>query len=137
MVEINIAYEGGLHTQAVHGPSGQSLSTDAPKDNQGRGESFSPSDLLATSLGTCMLTMMGMEAKKLNIPLEGTNVRVEKHMVNDPKRKIGKLVLDFHLPKGLNPEQKNALEESIKGCPVCRSIDPKINLRISFHYSSE
>ena len=80
MVEIKIAYEGGLHCSAVHGPSGDSLSTDAPVDNNGRGEAYSPTDLAATALGTCMATIIGMVADRKQVSVEGMAVTVRKHM---------------------------------------------------------
>ena len=97
MVKIDVAYEGDLHTTCRHGPSGRELETDAPVDNQGRGESFSPTDLLATALGTCTLTVMGIVARREGWKLEGARSRVEKHMVADPVRRVGRLVLHFEL----------------------------------------
>ncbi len=84
MVNIQIEYQGDLHCRATHGPSGVELSTDAPKDNQGRGESFSPTDLVATALGTCMLTTMGILARTLNIDITGTTATIEKEMTATP-----------------------------------------------------
>ena len=84
MIEIHIDYQGDLRTHAVHGPSQTELITDAPVDNQGRGESFSPTDLVATALGTCMATIMGIVAKRKQIDLRGMTIRVEKHMSADP-----------------------------------------------------
>src|ERR1039457_4271827 len=88
MVNIQVEYQGDLHCKATHGPSGAELSTDAPKDNQGRGESFSPTDLVATALGTCMLTIMGIMARTLNIDIVGTTATVEKEMTTTPPRMI-------------------------------------------------
>ena len=96
MVEIHLEYRGDLHTEAVHGPSSTRLETDAPKDNQGRGDSYSPTDLLATALGTCMVTIMAMAARERGIELAGTRVRVEKHMVKDPRRRVGRLDRRHH-----------------------------------------
>src|SRR5262245_16249532 len=98
MVTVEDFYEGDLRCTAKHGPSGAELRTDAPKDNQGRGESFSPTDLVATALGTCMLTTMGIVAKRHGWPLEGGHARVEKHMIADPHRRIQKLVAELTLP---------------------------------------
>ena len=93
MVAINIVYQGQLHCEATHAPSGATLETDAPKDNHGKGESFSPTDLVATALGSCMLTVMGITARMLDIDLTGARVQVEKEMVASPIRRIGKLTV--------------------------------------------
>jgi uncharacterized OsmC-like protein len=89
-VRIEVQYEGELHTSARHGPSGAVLETDAPKDNEGKGESFSPTDLLATALGTCMLTVMGILARRKGWELKGARVSVDKDMVADPVRRVGR-----------------------------------------------
>src|SRR5580693_5450073 len=91
MVEIQIAYQGELRCSATHVESGTTINTDAPKDNMGKGESFSPTDLVATALGTCMLTLMGIAARSLNVDLTGTHITVQKEMVATPMRRIGKL----------------------------------------------
>src|SRR5688572_25016704 len=109
-VEINITYEGDLHTTARHGPSGQALSTDAPKDNEGRGESFSPTDLLATALGTCMVTVMGIYARKKGVSLEGAKISVKKHMVSEPSRRVGRLEVVCEMPGGIPAEHRGPLE---------------------------
>src|SRR5215469_5824866 len=97
MVKIEIAYQGQLHCDAVHGPSGAKLSTDAPKDNHGKGESFSPTDLVATALGTCMLTVMGIVAQRHDISLQGATVSVVKDMATAPARRIGRLTVDIRV----------------------------------------
>src|SRR5436309_13566194 len=101
MVKISIDYLGDLHCVATHGPSGAVLETDAPKDNEGRGESFSPTDLVATALGSCMLTVMGIVARRHGWPLEGARAKVEKHMVSEPVRRIGKLPVRIDMPARL------------------------------------
>src|SRR5271169_1803564 len=98
MVNIQIEYQGDLHCKATHGPSGAELSTDAPRDNQGRGESFSPTDLVATALGTCMITVMGIAARKLNIDVSGVTATVEKEMTAAPPRRIERLTVRIHVP---------------------------------------
>ncbi len=135
MVEIEVAYEGDLHTTCRHGPSGREIETDAPIDNQGRGESFSPTDLLATALGTCMLTVMGIAAHREGWRLEGARSRVEKHMVADPVRRVGRLVLHFALPSGFAPEARAMLEEAARTCPVKQSIHPEIETELVFEWS--
>src|SRR5437764_4478736 len=101
MVEIQIAYEGQLRCNAVHAPSGTLLSTDAPKDNHGRGESFSPTDLVATALGACMATIMGIYAQRKNINLEGMRIEVSKEMSQDAPRRIARLTSEIWMPSGL------------------------------------
>lgn len=135
MVEIDVAYEGDLHTTCRHGPSGRELETDAPVDNQGRGESFSPTDLLATALGTCMLTVMGIVARREGWKLEGARTRVEKHMVADPVRRVGRLVLRFELPAGFSADARTTLEEAASTCPVKQSIHPEIETELIFDWA--
>ncbi|MEQ8767797.1 MAG: OsmC family protein [Planctomycetota bacterium] len=134
MVEITVVYQGSLHTEATHGPSSRQLETDAPKDNEGRGESFSPTDLVATALGSCMLTVMGIVALRRNWPLEGASVRVEKHMVADPVRRIGKLVAEFKMPAALDNQARHALERAAHTCPVHQSLHPDVVKDIRFVY---
>lgn len=132
MVEIRIVYEGSLRTSAEHGPSLRSLQTDAPVDNHGRGESFSPTDLAATALGACMMTIMGIVAAKDGLALEGSRVRVTKHMVADPHRRIGKIEVDLSLPGGLSEKDRSRLEEAAKSCPVQKSLHPDIEVPVRF-----
>src|SRR5437764_11814466 len=109
MVQIEIEYHGNLRTQATHEPSGSTLLTDAPKDNQGNGEAFSPTDLVATALGTCMLTTMGIAARRLNVDMTGATARVLKEMVATPLRRIGKLTVEIHMPARIAPEHRPPL----------------------------
>jgi len=132
MVRIHEVYEGELHTICRHEASGAEVATDAPIDNQGRGESFSPTDLVATALGSCMLTIMGIEARKQGWALEGAEVSVEKHMTASPPRRIDALVLRFVMPSGLPRESRPVLEQIAHTCPVCRSIHPDIRVDVSF-----
>ena len=134
MVRIDVVYEGGLRTRALHAPSGSALATDAPKDNEGRGEAFSPTDLVATALATCMLTTMGILARRKGIALEGARAAVEKHMVSDPLRRIGKLEVAFEMPAGIVPADRLLLERAALTCPVHRSLDPKVEVPVSFRY---
>src|ERR1700761_1570931 len=103
MVAIQVEYQGDLHCKAVHGPSATELNTDAPKDNQGRGESFSPTDLVATALGTCMLTVMGIMARTLQIDIAGTTATVQKNMTAAPERRIQSLTVRIHVPQPITP----------------------------------
>jgi putative redox protein len=134
MVEIQVRYEGELHTSCSHGPSGRSLETDAPKDNEGRGESFSPTDLLATALGSCMLTVMGILARRKGWKLEGARARVEKHMVAAPERRIGKLVVEFDMPE-LPEEARVPLERAAHSCPVHKSLHPDVEVDLRFRWA--
>ena len=134
MVEIDVVYTGDLHALAKHGPSGAQLSTDAPKDNEGRGESFSPTDLVATALGTCMLTVMGIVARRHGWRFEGARARVEKHMVNEPVRRIGRLPVQIDMPARLPKEARSALERAAHTCPVHQSIHADIDSPVRFVY---
>jgi len=128
MVEIQLDYEGDLHCNALHVSSGTRLSTDAPVDNNGRGESFSPTDLVATGLGACMATVMGIVANRKEISLEGMKVKVRKFMSEDLPRRIVKLEVDLDMPlAGDHPERK-VFEGAARGCPVHHSLHPDIEV---------
>ncbi len=131
-VTIEVDYRGQLHTVCRHGPSGRELETDAPKDNEGRGESFSPTDLLATALGGCMLTVMGIVARRHGWELEGARASVEKHMKSDPVRRVGRLDVRLILPSGLPREARPVLEEAALTCPVKQSLHLDIEVDTRF-----
>ena len=135
MVRIDITYEGELHCQAVHAPSGQALPTDAPVDNQGKGASFSPTDLVATALGACVLTTMGIVARRHGWPLEGATARVEKTMVADPARRIGKLEVVVRVPAVLDAKARATLEKTAHTCPVHKSLAPEVELPMRFEWA--
>lgn len=134
MVEIDVEYQGGLHCAAVHGPSGDQLATDAPVDNNGRGEAFSPTDLVATALGSCMFTIMGIYAARKEIPLEGATVKVRKHMAADMPRRIARLELDFRIPLPPDHPECSALVNAAKTCPVHHSIHPDIEVVMDWQW---
>jgi putative redox protein len=138
-VEIDIVYEGGLRCRATHGPSRGQLTTDAPVDNHGKGESFSPTDLVATALGTCMTTLMGIVAERNKLDITGTTVHVVKEMVQEPVRRIGTLRVKIGVPpdKGarLSPEDRKKLETAALHCPVHKSLHPDIQTPIEFTYT--
>lgn len=136
MVQINIAYQGDLHCEATHGPTGKKLATDAPKDNHGKGETFSPTDMVATALGTCMLTVMGIVAKRHNIPMEGATASVSKEMAASPARRIGRLTVEIHVPGNLPEEQRKLLENAAHTCPVHKSLHPDIEIPVAFHWGA-
>jgi putative redox protein len=130
-----VIYEGELRTVAQHMASGTRIETDAPVDNHGKGEKFSPSDLVATALGSCMLTMMGMKARDLNIDLKGTRIEIQKFMKAEPRR-ISGLSLTFHLPDNLHLSEKNKtiLQRAADTCPVFYSIHPDIDVQVNYNW---
>ena len=132
MVTITMEYQGGLRCQAAHTPSKTTLVTDAPVDNMGKGESFSPTDLVATALGTCMLTTMGIVAARHAWAIEGSRATVVKEMVADPVRRIGRLKVTLELPAKLEPKAREALERAARTCPVHRSLAENVDIPIEF-----
>ncbi len=131
---MDIFYEGDLRCRLTHRSSGAQVETDAPKDNMGKGESFSPTDLVASALGSCMLTIMGIYAKRHNLDLKGTSGEVIKEMVQEPVRRIGKLTVTFKMAAGLDAAQRAALERAALTCPVHKSLHPDIQIPVSFNY---
>jgi putative redox protein len=131
-----VTYEGQLRTVCRHERSGSTFETDAPVDNNGKGERFSPSDLVATALGSCMLTIMGMRAAEMDVDLKGTKIEVEKLMKPDPRR-ISGLNLTFHFPPSLelNDRQQKILQKAAETCPVAFSINPEIELNVNFNWN--
>ena len=134
MVNIQIEYQGDLHCKATHGPSGTVLSTDAPKDNQGRGESFSPTDLVATALGSCMLTIMGIAARTQNIDITGATASVDKEMTAAAPRRIQRLTVKIHVPHSLSEVDREKLERAARACPVHKSLHPDVEMPIEFNW---
>jgi len=134
MVEVSINYTGDLHCEASHGPSHSTISTDAPMDNRGKGESFSPTDLVATALGTCMSTTMGIAAADHNLNLRGLTVRVQKHMSKDAPRRIVALPSEVHIPLPPNCPQRALIENAALNCPVHKSLPPEIERPTAFFW---
>ncbi len=132
MVSIEAEYQGELHCKASHGPSGTELTTDAPKANQGRGESFSPTDLVATALGTCMLTIMGIAARTLNVDISGATASVKKEMTATAPRRIQRLTVKIHVPQTLSIADQEKLERAARACPVHKSLHPDIETPLEF-----
>lgn len=132
MVKISVRYEGQLHCSAVHGPSGAKLGTDAPVDNEGKGESFSPTDLVATALAACMATIMGIAAKRHSIDLEGMEILTTKEMSADSPRRIVALKSKITVPLPGGHPQRKLLEAAALGCPVHHSLDPRIEKPVEF-----
>ena len=137
-VEINLVYEGQLHCVATHGPSGATLATDAPVDNHGKGESFSPTDLVATALGACVMTIMGIVADRNQLDLTGTRIHVTKEMIQQPVRRIGKLAVTVTVPSAkaalLSDTDRSKLESAARHCPVHQSLHPDIDAPIMFSW---
>ena len=131
-----IIYKGDLRTTAQHLQSGSMIETDAPTDNQGKGERFSPTDLVATALGSCMVTTMAIKARSMNIELDGTRVDVTKVMVSDPRR-IGKIIAHVYFPEGLQVDEKTKeiLERTARTCPVERTLHPDVELDLAFNWA--
>lgn len=130
-----IIYKGDLRCEATHLQSGTEIETDAPTDNQGKGERFSPTDLVAAALGTCMITTMGIKARNMNIPLEGTRLEITKIMASDPRR-IGKIIVHMYFPDTLKPDDKTReiLERTARTCPVERTLHPDVELDMQFYW---
>jgi putative redox protein len=137
MVEIKLTYEGELHCSAVHTQSGNTLVTDAPLDNNGRGQAFSPTDLLATALGSCMATVIGILAKRKEIAVEGMAVTVRKFMSEDQPRRVKRLELDLQMPLPASHPDRKLLESAARGCPVHHSIHPDIEVVMNWLWQEE
>ena len=130
-----IVYEGNLRCSATHLQSGTAIETDAPTDNRGKGERFSPTDLVCTALGTCMITTMAMKATDMGIELKNTQIAVKKHMLSDPRR-IGQIdiVVNFTTGAPLEEKDKTILQRVGDHCPVIKSLHPDIILNIEYHW---
>lgn len=134
MITIETTYLGGLRTENVHVQSGSRIITDAPTDNRGRGESFSPTDLLATALGNCILTIMGIKAMDHGIDITGTRVEITKIMAADPRR-VGEVIVEFYFPKNGYSDADKKLIESVAGIsPVPLSLHPELKQTIHFNW---
>jgi uncharacterized OsmC-like protein len=134
MVTISSTYDGGLRCSSTHGPSGVTLITDAPVDNHGKGESFSPTDLVATAVANCMMTIMGIAAERHGIELKGTTVIIGKEMSTDTPRRIVALKSVMTIPLPSDHPQRTLLEAAAKACPVKQSLDPRIDTTVEFRW---
>jgi len=129
-----IIYTGNLRTSATHLYSGTIIETDAPLDNKGLAERYSPTDLVVTALGSCMLTIMGIAARTHSIPLEGTKVDIKKIMANDPRR-IGEVAVTFHFPNvNYTDKEKKILERAALNCPVYKSLSADLLKTVNFYW---
>ncbi|QKG54059.1 OsmC family protein [Hymenobacter sp. BRD67] len=127
-------YEGHLRTEATHTASGTVIQTDAPVDNHGRGEAFSPTDLVGTALGTCILTTMAIVAERHQLNLVGSSFKMEKIMSPEPPRRIAQLTVELHLPAALSPADRTLMERTAHTCPVALSLNPEIRQEVRFVY---
>jgi putative redox protein len=131
-VRMAVTYQGDLHCEGLHEPSGTRLETDAPKDNEGRGERFSPTDLVGAALGSCMLTVMGIVARRHAWDLTGACAQVEKDMVAQPIRRIARLGLQITMPVGIPQDARAVLERAARTCPVHQSLHPDVQVDLHF-----
>ena len=134
MVSLTSTYEGGLRCRATHGPSGTTLITDAPVDNHGKGESFSPTDLVATALGACMMTIMGIAAERHQLDLSGMQIEVTKVMSADLPRRIAKLATTIKVPLPPEHPQRALLENAALTCPVHKSLSAEMEKPVDFEW---
>lgn len=131
-----VVYLGNLRTENTHVKSGVSLLTDAPVDNNGKGASFSPSDTVATGLASCMLTIMGIKAKSMDLAIENTYAEVTKTMASEPRR-VSKIEVNLYFPEAYDQKTRKILENAAKTCPVAQSLHPDLEQVISFNYKGE
>lgn len=135
MTRMITTYKGNLRTEVIHEASGTKIITDAPLDNHGKGESFSPTDLFASALGSCMLTIMGISAQSYGFDIDGTTLTTEKIMGTNPRRVV-EIIIDITFPKGAEytPQQKRLIESAAKNCPVANSLHPDLKKTIKFNW---
>ncbi|MBI3566452.1 MAG: OsmC family protein [Elusimicrobia bacterium] len=134
MVNMSAVYAGDLHCRLTHGPSGSTIETDAPKDNMGRGECFSPTDMVGAALAACILTTMAIVAKRDGVGFEGAKAEVVKEMVSAPSRRIGALPVKVTMPKSVPADYRAKLENAARTCPVHKSLHPDVRAEIVFAY---
>src|SRR2546423_13901055 len=134
MVQVSVKYTGELHCDATHGPSQAKISTDAPSDNKGKGEAFSPTDLVATALATCISTAMGIKAEELAVDLRGMIVSVQKEMSKDAPRRIVALPSEVHIPLPPDSPHRPVLEQTALNCPVHKSLPVEISRPTNFFW---
>jgi putative redox protein len=134
MVNMSVVYEGKLRAVLTHEPSGSKIETDAPKDNMGKGERFSPTDLVAAALASCALTTMGIVAQRDGVNMDGARAKVSKEMISTPSRRIGSLPLTLILPASIPADYRPKLENAARACPVHKSLHPDVRAEITFRY---
>jgi len=134
MITIKTIYTGDLQTIATHVRSGRTLVTDAPVDNQGKGENFSPTDLLAASLGSCTMTIIGIAARNHNFSVDGTRMEITKIMAENPRR-VAEVVIDYFFPpNSYSDREKAIIENAARTCPVARSLHTDLKQTLRFNY---
>ncbi len=134
MKTATITYLGNLRTESIHHQSGKTIISDAPIDNKGKGEAFSPTDLLSTSLGCCMLTIMGIVAERHGININGTTIEIAKIMETNPRR-VGEIIVEFTMPKNnFSNKEKELLEHAAHTCPVAKSLSSELKQTTIFNY---
>ncbi len=134
MVKMKTIYTGGLHCELTHEPSNSQIETDAPKDNAGKGERFSPTDLVGAALASCILTTMAIVAERDGLRFAGARAEVVKEMVTQPTRRIGSLAVNVTLPESIPAQFRAKLERSAHSCPVHKSLHPDVQAPITFIY---
>lgn len=134
MSTAKVTYLGNLRTENEHLKSGNTFITDAPTDNNGKGEAFSPTDTVATGLANCMITMMGIKARDMQVDLEGTTAMVTKTMAADPRR-ISKIEVILNFPSGIDEKSRKILENTARTCPVHYSLHPDIERVVVFNWA--
>lgn len=133
MSTSKVTYIGNLRTENEHLKSGNTFITDAPIDNNGKGEAFSPTDTVATGLANCMITVMGIKARDMKVNMDGTTAMVTKTMAADPRR-ISKIEVILHFPSGIDEKSRKILENTGRTCPVMQSLHPDIEKVIVFNW---
>jgi putative redox protein len=134
MATAETIYIGELRTEAIHSLSGSKLITDAPPDNQGKGEYFSPTDLVATALGSCMVTIMGIASRAHDFNIDGAKMIITKIMTSEPPRRIAEIVIDLTFPMDYTEKVKKIIEHAVKNCPVALSLHPDVKQTVTLHY---
>ncbi len=136
IMTASIIYQGDLRCKATHLQSGTEIETDAPTDNQGKGEKFSPTDALCVSLATCIITTLAIKARSISLELKDTKMEVTKHMLKDPRR-VGQIDIAIFFPKlEVNEEQKLTLQETGNNCPVAKSLHPDLIMNIQYNWGT-
>lgn len=133
-MNMEVEYTGGLRTRARHQLSGNELETDAPPDNEGRGERFSPTDLVATAAASCAMTIMGILARRKGFSIDGARAKIEKHMTSQPVRRIGRIVIDIQMPPDVPPSEHEALDRAAHTCPVLRSLSSDVQVDLTLRW---
>ena len=134
MATLKTKHLGGLRTEITHLQSGNTVTTDAPTDNNGKGEFISPTDMVAGALGSCMLTLMDMAATRMGIDMTGTTLDITKVMASDPRR-IAEIIIDVHFPFAADDKTRTIIQRAGDTCPVGKSLHPDLKQSVSYHYA--